>query len=776
MSSTASDHLAAEASRLREQLNDWSYRYYVLDDPAVPDAEYDRLYQRLQALEQAHPELIHEDSPTRRVGDRALESFAEVRHEVPMLSLDNVFDDDSLRAFDRRLRERLEIDEAVQYVAEPKLDGLAISLLYQDGQLTRAATRGDGRSGEDVTANVRTIRSVPLSLRGKAPTLLEVRGEVVMPHQGFAKLNRRQVEQGQKPFANPRNAAAGSIRQLDSRIAAQRPLEFFAYSVARLEGVAWPASHSDLMAQLRELGLRVNDQVKTCRGVDQLLAFYHDILERRDGLGYDIDGVVYKVDRLDWQEQLGFVSRAPRWAIAHKFPAQEEVTVLRDVEFQVGRTGAITPVARLEPVQVGGVTVSNATLHNRDEIERLDLRIGDSVIIYRAGDVIPKVVGVVAERRPENAGRINFPERCPVCDSEVFRAEGEAVARCTGGLVCGAQQKEAIKHFASRRAMDIDGLGDKLVEALVDSGLVGTISDIYRLQPEQVSGLERMGEKSAANLIAAIEKSKDNPLERVLFALGIMQIGEETARALADAFGDLESLRNAEPLLLLAVPDVGSKVAQSVAAFFHESHNQAVIRDLLDLGVRAEGAGAPSAAFVAQLDLAHLLTAAKALGAPLEGLGDKALRKLAEHFGKLDTLVAADDAALAEAGLNSRAISTLHDFLADHLWLARLGKADKQCAELRSRAPSEVSQSQPLDGQTWVLTGTMSSMTRDQAKQHLMQLGARVSGSVSGKTSCVVAGEAAGSKLEKAQQLAVTVMDENAFVAMLAEHGIAPET
>lgn len=669
-----------DVKHLRETLNDWSYRYYVLDDPAVPDAEYDRLFRRLQALEEANPELVTADSPTQRVGGAPLDAFSEVNHEVPMLSLGNAFDDDDLHAFDRRIHERLDSEEPITYVAEPKLDGLAVSLVYQAGKLVRGATRGDGQRGEDITANVRTIKSVPLVLRGShIPDLIEIRGEVVMTHDGFEALNASQREKGLKEFANPRNAAAGSLRQLDSSVTAQRPLEFFAYSVARLEGEAWQKSQWQQLQRVRELGIRVSPEVASCTGVDALLDFYARILERRDQLPYDIDGVVYKVDDLAAQDALGFVSRAPRWAIAHKFPAQEEVTRLLDVEWQVGRTGAITPVARLEPVHVGGVTVSNATLHNYDEIRRLDLRIGDSVVIYRAGDVIPKVVSVIAERRPEHAASIEMPASCPVCGSEVFREDGEAVARCTGGLVCAAQQKEAIKHFASRRAMDIDGLGDKIVDALVDAGLVADVADLYRLCAEDVAGLERMGEKSAANLVAAIAHSREElSLQRFLFALGIREVGEATALALANHFGSLDNVMAADEEALLAVSDVGPVVASRIRHFFTEPHNQAVIGKLRNAGV--------------------------------EPLSTEPLA--------LDDL--------------------------------------------------------PLAGQTWVLTGTLTQFTRDQAKAVLQSLGAKVAGSVSGKTSCVVAGEAAGSKLEKAEKLGVDVLDEQAFVQKMEQLGASP--
>ncbi len=673
------NEVARQAAALRERLNDWSYRYYVLDDPAVPDAEYDRAYRDLQAIEAKYPELITADSPTQRVGDVPLAAFSQVQHEVPMLSLDNAFSDDELLAFDRRVRERLELDQqAVVYVAEPKLDGLAVSLVYEHGKLVRGATRGDGQQGEDITANVRTIASVPLLLRGDSlPALLEVRGEVVMPHQGFAELNQRQQKAGQKLFANPRNAAAGSLRQLDARITAQRPLEFYAYSVARLEGESWPDSHHAVLDRMRELGLRVNREIRRCDGVTALQAFYQDILARRNRLDYDIDGVVYKVDRLDWQRELGFVSRAPRWAIAHKFPAQEEVTVLNDVEWQVGRTGAVTPVARLEPVQVGGVTVSNATLHNMDEISRLDVRIGDSVVIYRAGDVIPKVVRVLLERRPANAVSPQMPASCPVCGSAIFRDEDGAVARCSGGLFCAAQQKEAIKHFASRRAMDIDGLGDKLVEALVDQGLIRHAADLFKLDVARLAELERMGEKSASNLVAALEKGKQTSLQRFLYALGIREVGEATALALARHFGGLAALQAADEEALQSVPDVGPVVASHIRHFFQQPHNLEVIAALQQAGV---------------------------------------------HWPEAD--------------------------------------------------PAQQAASLPLAGQTWVLTGTLMQLSRDQAKGFLQQLGAKVAGSVSAKTHCVVAGDAAGSKLDKANQLGIPVLDEAALIATLSANGI----
>ncbi|MEH6707349.1 MAG: NAD-dependent DNA ligase LigA [Alloalcanivorax venustensis] len=778
MATTKNRSPAEEIKTLRDQLNDWSHRYYVLDDPSVPDAEYDRAFRRLEELEAEHPELVTKDSPTQRVGDRPLDAFDEVRHDVPMLSLGNAFDEQELRDFDQRVRERLDVDGPVAYVAEPKLDGLAVSLLYENGELVRGATRGDGETGEDITANVRTIRSVPLHLRGKnPPARMEVRGEVVMPHEGFARLNKRQQDADQKTFANPRNAAAGSLRQLDSRITAQRPLEFYAYSVAQLDGEDWPDTHSGMLDRVRDWGLRVNKEVKVCQGLDAMLAFYEDIMARRVDLGYDIDGVVYKVDRLDWQRDLGFVSRAPRWAVAHKFPAQEEITVLNEVDWQVGRTGALTPVAKLEPVQVGGVTVSNATLHNIDEIRRLDIRVGDSVVIYRAGDVIPKVVRTVPERRPDNAGEINLPTECPVCGSEILRADDGVVARCTGGLICGAQQREAIKHFASRRAMDIDGLGDKLVDALVDQELIETVADLYRLKAEDVAGLERMGEKSAANLIEALEASKKMPLSRFLFALGILQIGEETAKALADAFGDLESIRNAPLLLFLQVPDVGGEVAKAIAAFFAEEHNEKVIDGLLNAGVEPQSNGTPSRRFVDTLTLANFLSSAKTLGMPLSGVGTKTLETLGRHYRHLDALVRAVDAGEGDAdtGVKAATLEKLKEGLGADDWLECLWTAEEYAAGLAAKAPAGGADERPLEGQTWVLTGTLARLTRSEAKEHLEALGAKVAGTVSGKTARVVAGESAGSKLDKARSLDVDVIDEEEFIGFLAEHGIKLE-
>lgn len=663
---------------LRAALDDHNYYYYVLDDPRIPDSEYDRLFRELQTLETQHPELASDESPTRRVGSAAETSFQEVIHRLPMLSLDNAFSDDELREFDRRVRDRLSTDDTIEYVCEPKLDGLAVSLHYEQGLLTRAATRGDGYAGEDITANIRTIPSVPLKLRGSSfPELVEVRGEVYMPKAGFEKLNARLAAQGDKPFVNPRNAAAGSLRQKKSTVTAKRPLELCAYSMAVTDESLLPATHWDSLQRVREWGFRINPEMRKAQGVDACLEAYNELMNKRDRLPYEIDGIVFKVNRLDLQQQLGFVSRAPRWAIAHKFPAQEELTVIEDVEFQVGRTGAVTPVARLKPVFVGGVTVSNATLHNMDEVRRLDVHIGDTVFIRRAGDVIPQVVKVVAEKRPEGAPEVTMPGYCPVCESDIVQIEGEAVARCSGGLYCPAQRKEAIRHYASRKALDIEGLGDRLIEVLVDEGMVQTVADLYRLTRFQLSSLERMGDKSASNLVAAIDRSRNPVLWRFLYALGIREVGEATAKALASWFGSLEVISQTGEEELQQVPDVGPIVAGHVRSFFDQPHNQETLQ------------------------------------------------------------------ALKEAGV---------------VW------QEEQVAERAER---------PLAGETWVLTGTLSQMTRDQAKEKLEVLGAKVAGSVSKKTACVVAGDAAGSKLVKAEQLGVPVLDEDGLRALLAEHGLS---
>jgi len=665
--------LLEEISQLRADLDDANYRYYVLDEPTLTDADYDRKLQRLKQLEGEHPELISPDSPTQRVGAAPAEGFPEVAHAIPMLSLDNAFSRDDIVAFAERVAERLECQsEEIEFSCEPKLDGAAVSLVYEQGVLVSGATRGDGRTGEGITSNLRTLRSVPLKLMGKnVPELVEVRGEVIMRHSGFEALNERAREEGSKVFANPRNAAAGSLRQLDPRITATRPLEFHAYQAARLEPDLGDATHSALMARLSTLGFRTSAELTTMYGPDAVADYCEQLGAKRDQLGYDIDGVVIKVNDLRHQRELGFVARAPRWAVAFKFPAQEEVTTLNDVEFQVGRTGAITPVARLAPVTVAGVTVSNATLHNADEITRLGVMIGDTVAIRRAGDVIPQVVRVDEEKRPADARAITFPDHCPVCGSDIERLEGEAVARCSGGLYCAAQRKEALKHFASRKALDIDGLGEKLIEQLVDQEWVKTPADLFHLSVEQLKSLPRMGEKSATNLVNALEKAKQTTLARFIYALGIREVGEATAANVANHFGTLQALQDADQAALEAVNDVGPIVAKHIHTFFRQPHN-------------------------------------------------------------LETLQ-----ALIEAGIT---------------W-----------------QESEVTQGPtPLEGQTWVLTGAMESMTRDEGKARLQALGAKVAGSVSKKTTCLVAGEAAGSKLTKAEQLGVEVIDEATFIERLA--------
>ena len=659
---------AKRIAGLREQIRRHDYRYYVLDDPELSDARYDALVAELRALEAAHPELVTPDSPTQRVAGAPGGAFGEVVHAVPMLSLDNAFTEQDVLDFDRRVRERLDV-EAVDYSAEPKIDGLAISLRYEDGRLVQAATRGDGTRGEDVTANVRAIRSVPLTLRGAGlPPLLEVRGEVYMTRRSFELLNKRAGERGEKTFVNPRNAAAGSLRQLDPAVTASRALDLFCYGVGATGNWQVPRRHSEVLAALREFGLRTCPATEVVQGVQGALGYYARLGQRRDALGYDIDGVVYKVDRLDWQRDLGFVARAPRWAVAHKFPAQEETTVVRDVEFQVGRTGALTPVARLEPVFVGGVTVSNVTLHNMDELSRKDVRIGDTVVVRRAGDVIPEVVRVIPDLRPKGARVVQLPANCPVCGSHVTRAEGEAVARCSGGLVCSAQRREALRHFASRRALDIEGLGDRLVEQLVEAGRVGTPADLYSLTADELAGLERMGPKSAANLVEALERSKQTTLARFLFALGIRDVGESTALALATHFGRLEALESSTLEEIQQVRDVGPVVAAHVRDFFDEPRNRKVIAEL-----RQRGVSWPDA------------------------------------------------------------------------------------------APTRSSGEGPLSGATVVITGTLATMTRDAARDAARAAGATVTDSVSKKTTLLVVGADAGSKLRKAQELGLTIIDEDEF-------------
>ena len=659
------------ASELRQLLVAHNRRYYELDEPLIPDAEYDRLFQELVALERDFPELAMIDSPTGRVGGAVASGFAEVVHGVPMLSLDNAFSDQDAIDFDRRVRERLGT-EAISYSAEPKLDGVAISLVYEHGLLVRAATRGDGKVGEDVTHNVRTISLVPLKLHGeRLPHRIEVRGEVYMPRDGFQALNRRAQQSGDKLFANPRNAAAGSLRQLDPQVAARRPLEIFAYGIGMVTGGELPGSHSETLRRLGEWGLPICSEVRLVCGADGCLQYYRELSERRHTLPFEIDGVVYKVDDYAAQQKLGFVARAPRWAIAHKFPAEEQLSCVEAIDFQVGRTGALTPVARLTPVFVGGATVSNATLHNFADLHRKDVRVGDTVVVRRAGDVIPEVASVVFERRPVGASAIEVPVACPACGSEVVQTEGQVIVRCSGGLVCPAQRKQALRHFASRRAMDISGLGDQLIEQLVDSGLVQNAADLYSLDSARLSALERMGERSAEKLIAAVAHSRKTTLVRFLYALGIPEVGDATSRLLVSHFGSLEKLANASVEDLQAVPDIGPVMAAGISAFFRQRDNAAIIA---------------------------------------------LLRKSGVHW---------DDLPVPEHS------------------------------------------KQPLRGQSFVLTGTLAGMSRDDAKLKIESLGGKVSSSVSSRTTYLVYGDNPGSKLARATSLGVQLLDEQALLALL---------
>jgi len=783
---------ALRAKELRELIDQHNYSYYVLDEPTVPDAEYDRLFNELRALEETNPDIVTPDSPTQRVGGMASSAFAPVRHDVPMLSLGNAFADDDMRDFDRRIRRTLDLPEGdllgegsnVAYCCEPKLDGLAISLLYENGVLTRGATRGDGTTGEDITANVRTVRNIPLKLRGNDwPAVLEVRGEVYMTKAGFERLNESARETGGKTFANPRNAAAGSLRQLDASITAQRPLEFCCYGIGRFEGEL-PDTQVGILHRLRDWGLLISRELQLVEGIDACLDYYRDIGERRASLPYEIDGVVFKVNDLGWQRELGFRAREPRWAIAHKFPASEEMTELLDVEFQVGRTGAVTPVARLKPVQVAGVTVSNATLHNMDEVQRLGLMIGDTVIIRRAGDVIPQVMQVITDMRPADARPIQVPEQCPVCGSAVERTqlikrgrgrqtvtEG-AVYRCVGRLACKAQLKQAIIHFVSRRALDIDGLGDKIVEQLIEREMIASPADLYALTYEQVITLEGFAEVSTNNLLLAIQQSKQVSLARFIYALGIPDVGEETAKLLARALGSLERISQARAEVLQFLPDIGAEAAHEITAFFEDEHNQTVIRQLLERGVQLQEEGALAPEFAASVSLGSFIARLE-----IPSVANTSAQRLADRFGSLTAIIEADWLDLKQVErLNERAISSLRDYFADEQQRQRVLDIEQQLRDfgMHWESPRASSSELPLSGQTWVLTGTLEAFSRDVAKEHLEGLGAKVAGSVSAKTHCVVAGPGAGSKLARAEQLGVTVMDEAGLLALLAEHGIRP--
>lgn len=775
-----SDDPATRAQQLRQQLEDANYRYHVLDEPTIPDAEYDRLLRELDELETAHPELLTPDSPTQRVGNAPSAKFAEVRHAISMLSLGNAFSDEEIHDFVRRIAEKLE-RPVLSFSAEPKLDGLAISLRYEHGAFVQGATRGDGASGEEVTANLRTVKAIPLHLRGSGwPEVLEVRGEVYMPRAAFEAYNERARLHGGKVLANPRNGAAGSLRQLDPRITAQRPLAFFAYGLGLVEGGDLAETHSASLQRLREWGFPVSAEADVVEGVEGLLAYYRRIGERRDALAFDIDGVVYKLDDYAGQREMGFVSRAPRWAIAHKFPAQEQSTTVEAIEIQIGRTGAATPVARLKPVQVAGVVVTNATLHNADQIARLDVRVGDTVIVRRAGDVIPEVAGVMLEQRPAGAVPWTMPSTCPICGSEIVREEGEAVWRCSGELSCPAQRKETIRHFASRRAMDIEGLGDRYIEDLCDLGYVASVADLYKLKLDDLLEMKRRADerdgttpetvkagkvasKWADNLIEAIDRSRATTLERFLFALGIQHVGESTAKALANWFGDLQLIRHLPWPLFKHVPDVGGEVARSIGHFLDQPGNQQVIDELLARGVVISDTHAPTAKLRDGLDLATLLVDVEI---------PKVTRIRAEQLGNAFTsaqaLVDAPAHNFVSAGLPSESANALAAWLDDPQNAALLLRGGEAVARLLAITPeSEATTSGPLDGKTVVLTGGLSSMSRDEAGAKLEALGAKLAGSVSKKTSLVIAGEAAGSKLAKAEELGIEIWDEARLLTFL---------
>ena len=774
---------AARIADLRRQLEDANYRYHVLDEPSIPDAEYDRLLRELEALEAAHPALVTADSPTQRVGNAPAGKFAEVRHAIPMLSLGNAFSDEEVQDFVRRIADRLK-RPALRFSAEPKLDGLAISLRYEGGAFVQGATRGDGATGEDVTLNLRTIKAIPLTLRGTGwPDVLEVRGEVYMPRADFETYNEYARKHGGKVLANPRNGAAGSLRQLDPRITAQRPLAFFAYGTGLVEGGELPDSHSATLKQLRGWGFPVSSLREVVEGVEGLLDYYRRIGEARDGLPFDIDGVVYKLDDGEGQREMGFVSRAPRWAIAHKFPAQEQMTVLESIEVNVGRTGAVTPWALMQPVHVGGVTVTRATLHNADQVARLDVRNGDTVIVRRAGDVIPEVVGVVPERRPDGTVPWRMPTQCPVCGSEIVREEGEAVWRCSGELTCPAQRKETIIHFASRRAMDIEGLGERFVEDLSDLGFVQHVADLYKLTLDDLLEMKRrvderdgttpetvksgkVATKWAENLIEAIDRSRRTTLERFLFGLGIQHVGESTAKALAQWFGDLQVIRRLPWPLFKQVPDIGGEVARSLGHFLDQPGNQQAIDDLLARGVVIGDTHPPSGKLRAGLELATVL-----VDLEIPKVTRVRAEQLASAFPSVQALLDAPVHNFVTAGLPSDAANAFATWLEDETNAQLLSRCGAALDELRAITPADVAVSAgPLDGKTVVLTGSLASMSRDEAGEKLEALGAKVAGSVSKKTHLVVAGEAAGSKLAKAQELGIEIWDEAQLLAFLEKH------
>jgi len=774
---------ASRAEQLRAQIDEANHRYHVLDEPTITDVEYDGLMRELEALEAAHPELRTPDSPTQRVGAAPSGAFATVRHEIPMLSLANAFTDQEVRDFVRRIESRLDDKAKLEFSVEPKFDGLAISLRYEDGVFVRGATRGDGETGEDVTANLRTIKSIPLRLRGKDfPRVIEIRGEVYMPRAGFEKYNEaaRASDGKIKLLINPRNAAAGSLRQLDPRITAKRPLAFFAYAVGAIEGGRLPPRHSAMLAKLREWGMPVSTLAETADGIDGCLDYYRRIGKQRDRLPFDIDGVVYKLDSLATQNELGFVGRTPRWAIAHKFPAQEQTTVVEDIIINIGRTGAATPAAKLKPVFVGGVTVTNATLHNADQVARLDVRVGDTVIVRRAGDVIPEVVSVVLDQRPPRAKKWQMPAHCPVCGSEILREEDEAVARCTGGLTCAAQIVQGIFHFAARRAMDIDGLGERYIEDLSSLGYVKSVADLYKLTLDGLLDMKRrvderdgttpetvkagkVATKWAENLIEGIDRSRETTLARFLYALGITHVGESTAKALAVWFGEIDLIRHLPWPVLKAVPDIGGEVAHAIDHFFEQEGNQRVIDDLLSRGVKIGDEHAPSGKLHAELGSAQILA-----NMEIPKLTAKRSEQVIEAFTALQAVAKSSHKQWLDAGIPAETADSALAYLGEGEGHSLLQRCIKAAAAVLARAERGASSGGPLDGQTVVLTGTLTSLTRDEAKERLEALGAKVAGSVSKKTSFVVAGSEAGSKLDKATELGVEVWDEARLLKFLA--------
>ena len=790
-----------EAEQLSAELTEHSYRYYVLDEPTVPDAEYDRLLRRLMALEEQYPQLKTSDSPTQRVGAPPLDAFTSVAHEVPMLSLDNAFSDDDMQDFERRIVDRLNYKGEIQYVAEPKLDGVAVSLLYRHGVLERGATRGDGRNGEDITENVRTIASIPLRLRGRGehfPELLEVRGEVYLPKAGFEKLNEQARNDGGKVFVNPRNAAAGSLRQLDSRITATRPLEMAAYSVGQISGwfgkpernvdqtaVIEPATHYEMLMQLKAWGFLVNNKVALVEGMDACLAYYQMLSKERDALNYDIDGIVYKVNDLALQNRLGFVARAPRWAIARKFPAQEMMTRLLDVEFQVGRTGAVTPVARLEPVFVGGVTVSNATLHNQDEIERLGLKIGDTVIVRRAGDVIPQVAGVMLDERPDDAKPVVFPTSCPVCESPIERVKKtislktkqntryETVYRCVGRLSCDAQLKQAIVHFVSRKAMDIDGLGEKVIEQLIGRKLIRSPADLYTLTKEQLLGLEGFAEQSSTNIIDAIDKSKKVSLGGFLFALGIPEVGVDTANRLAEELGPLSRVKEADKILLKYVEGIGGDIAEEIVNFFSDVHNGHVLHQLINRGVLITDEHAVSQEYKVKPSLGSVIKELEILY-----VGAKFSYALADKFdvqGLLSLDIDCLDQISTDKGtkLGDSARESLLEFFQNTHNAQRLIDIERLLYQWgahwaeRDVEADATAEDKALSGKTFVITGTLPSMSRVEVEELISKAGGKVTSTVSSKTTFLLVGDKPGSKLKKAEKLGVAILDEEDFRGMI---------